>query len=75
MVAVFDGHGGNEASEYVSTAVENHILYYLESGEKKLSEILKKSFDAVDKAFYKYLYHNFIGKNTFLIFFNIFYTV
>ena len=62
MVAVFDGHAGDVASTYVCNSLVNHIQFWLERGETKLTNVLHKSFIDVNNAFTKYLYHNHIGK-------------
>ena len=62
MVGVFDGHGSSLAADYVSAALENHVSYWLEKGERKLTNVLHKAFLDVNNAFTKYLYHNYQGE-------------
>ncbi len=62
MFAMYDGHGGHHAADFVCEHMENHISFWLDRGEKNLSKILRTAFIDVNNAFARHLYYNYIGE-------------
>lgn len=49
--AVFDGHGGSECAEYCSEHMQDHLLFWIERGEKDLQKVLDAAFLEVNNSF------------------------
>ena len=54
MFAIFDGHGGSKAVEFVHQNIENHIRYWLKQTDS-LREVLRKTFTDVNNMLSKHL--------------------
>lgn len=59
--AVYDGHGGSTCADYCNNHMEQHIKYWLESGENDLQLILENSFIEINNSFARYVTLNFTG--------------
>ncbi|XP_014662246.1 PREDICTED: protein phosphatase 1K, mitochondrial-like [Priapulus caudatus] len=49
--AVFDGHGGSHAADFAYTTLEDHVLFWLERGERDLGVVLRRAFVGVNNSF------------------------
>ena len=66
MFAMFDGHAGPLAADFTCSNMADHINYWLERGETDLKVVLHKAFVALNNAFTRLLYNNYVGKIMFL---------
>jgi hypothetical protein len=66
MFGIFDGHGGQEAVDYVVDHLPGHVAYWLENGETDLTVILRRSFLDVNNGFTRLLYHHHVKGLTML---------
>jgi protein phosphatase 1K len=63
LIAIFDGHGGNHASEYCKAHFPEQIRALLdEKPEGGLQEVLRKTFKEINHNFTRYLQNNFHGE-------------
>lgn len=62
MFAIYDGHGGALAAEYVKENMVKHIMVGLEKDDRDLMEVLRSSFLDVHNAFARFVYHNYAGR-------------
>jgi len=60
--AVFDGHGGPACADFCNTYTHDHIVNWLQKGERDLKTILELVFSELDNAFSRFIAYSGQGK-------------